>query len=494
MKFKNFRLSSEILKAIEALGYSDTTLVQEKSIPEIMDGRDALMVEATGKGKTAAFGIPLCELIIWEQNLPQALILVPTRELAIQVGRAISDIGRYKKISVQVVYGKQSYDNERVLLKQKCHVVVATAGRLFDHISRGTIDLSKIRYFVMDEFDELIKPGFIEKIDLITKELPDVRQNIFVSATLPHDLKKVVERHMDNPFIYSYLEELPDHKNGNDENRDPDIEQFILHVSDYELSAKDDFEKRMLLIINILANETSCKSVVFCNTQAMTDRIHGYLKKSIQTAYRIHGEMPQKEREYAIRDFKSHNKAVLVSTNLTARGIDIEDIDTVINYEAPFESEKYVHRIGRTGRAGKSGKAVTLVSSSDSCMLNKIESAMKIRETKVYELEINPNAHLYFKSFRTIKSNSADKKRKQDDVTKLYFRGGKNKKLRTTDFVGLLCSIDGIEFEDIGVIKIGKEYTIIDILNNKSEKILSGVSNSKIKGKKIYARVAKNQQ
>ena len=495
MEFKDFGLSSEILKAIEKIGYREATLVQEKTIPEIMTGRDVIMIEATGKGKTAAFGIPLCESVIWEQNLPQALILAPTRELAVQVGREVSDIGRYKKVSVQVIYGKQSYENERLLLKQKCPVVVATAGRLFDHISRGTIDLSRVSFFVMDEFDELIKPGFIEKIDSIIDSLPEDRQNIFVSATLPHDLKKVVEKHMDNPFVYNYFEEGECFQNGSVENQEPDIEQFVLHVSDFDdLSGMSDFEKRMTIIMNILANENSCKSVVFCNTQSMTDRIYEYLKKNIQTAYRIHGDMPQKERENAVKEFKSRLRAVLVSTNLTARGIDIEDIDTVINYEAPFESDKYVHRIGRTGRAGKSGKAFTLVSSSNADMLNKTESAMKSRKTEAYELEIKLETTLYFKSFNTMKSNMSDKERKQEDVTKLYFRGGKNKKFRTTDFVGLLCSIDGITFEDIGVIKVGKEYTIIDILNNKSTKILSEVSNYKIKGKKIFARVAKNQE
>ncbi|WP_028830088.1 DEAD/DEAH box helicase [Proteocatella sphenisci] len=497
MKFSDFNLSDEVLKALEEIDYKEPAYVQETTIPEILSGRDVLIIEATGKGKTASFGIPICENIKWEINAPQALVIVPTRELAIQVGKEIESIGRYKKVSVQVIYGKQSYENERLLLKQKSHVIVATVGRLFDHISKETIDLSQVKYFVMDEFDELTKPGFIEKVDSIIEVLPLERQNIFVSATIPENVGQILNRYLDNAYVFNYLTDTESQHI--DRNSEPEIDQFVLYVSDknrslYVDSMKSDFEKRMELIKNILVKENTFKSIIFCNTQAMTDKIYNSLKEYVQTSYKIHGDMPQKERVKAINDFKSYKRAILVSTNVTARGIDIDDVDTVINYEAPFESEKYVHRIGRTARAGKTGKAITLISSSDINLMSKEETKLNYSELKVYDASFDDDVRTYFRSYNIANPNRINREKKQADVTKIYFRGGKNKKLRTTDFVGLLCNVDGVLFDDIGVIKVGKEYTIIDILNNKADLILQESSNLKIKGKKIYTRVAKHQE
>lgn len=493
MDFKEFDLSEDILKAIDIVGYKKPTKVQDQVIPEILIGKDVLVFERTGEGKTAAFAIPICESLKWEINSPQALIVAPTRELAIQIAKEISSIGKYKRLNAQPIYGKQDFDEEKTLLKQKCHVVVATVGRLFDHIERGTIDLSQIKYFVLDEFDELTKTGFIEKVNEIINALPEERQNIFASATVPENIEKLVKKYLDEPFIYDYRINLDKKQDGGN------IEENYICVDDAfnswsELKLKSDFEKRMAMLRSIVFQEKASKVIVFCNTQLLVEDIYRQLLNDCESLFKIHGDMTQRDRIKALRGFENYGNSVLVSTNVTARGIHVDDVDLIVNFEMPFESEKYTHRIGRTARAGKSGSAITILANSQ---LDKfIEQNISRKEISAYNIFETPDKKTYrsyFSKFNLKNENFIEKVKLDPSVTKLYFGGGKNKKLRATDFVGTLCSIEGVESVDIGVIKLGLDHTLIDILNGKGKCVLNGMKDKKVKGKKLKIITARNQ-
>lgn len=492
MNFKEFDLSEDILKAIEISGYKNPTRVQDQVIPEILIGKDVLIFEKTGEGKTASFAIPVCEKLDWELNSPQALVVAPTRELAIQIATEISNIGKYKRINAQAVYGKQDFDEEKALLKQKCHVVVATVGRLFDHIEKGTIDLGKVKYLILDEFDELTKTGFIEKVKAIMEVLPQERQNIFASATIPENIDKLVKTYLDSPFIYDYR------KNPETEQESGNIEENYICV-EHALTPtggtrKNDFEKRMEILRAVIFQERTLKAIIFCNTQLLVENIYRELSGDCETLFKIHGDMTQRDRIKSLKGFANYENTLLVSTNVTARGIHVDDVDLILNFEMPFESEKYTHRIGRTARAGKSGKAITIVAISQ---LDKfLEQNIDRKEIPEYKIHAYPNKSEFRASiskFNLTNSNFIEKQKRDPSVTKLYFGGGKNKKLRATDFVGTLCSIDGVDVEDIGVIKLGLDHTLVDILNGKGKLVINGMKDKKIKSKKLKINIARNQ-
>ncbi|MGB5823053.1 MAG: DEAD/DEAH box helicase [Proteocatella sp.] len=493
MDFKEFDLSEDILKAIEIVGYKKPTKVQDQVIPEMLICKEVLIFEKTGEGKTASFAIPICEKLDWEINSPQALVVAPTRELAIQIANEMSNIGKYKRLNAQPIYGKQDFDEEKTLLKQKCHVVVATVGRLFDHIERGTIDLSRIKYFVLDEFDELTKTGFIEKVNEIIASLPKERQNVFASATIPENIDKITRNYLDSPFVYDYRGNLGTEQEGSN------IEESYICVDttfDFsnETKKKSDFEKRMAILQAVIFQEKALKIIVFCNTQLLVENIYSELIRDCESLFKIHGDMTQRDRIKALKGFANYGNTILVSTNVTARGIHVDDVDLILNFEMPFESEKYTHRIGRTARAGKSGKAVTIVGISQ---LNKfLEQNVERKEISEYEIYGIPNKsefRLCFSKFNLTNSNFIEKQKMDPSVTKLYFGGGKNKKLRATDFVGTLCSIDGVDAEDIGVIKLGLDHTLIDVLNGKGKIVVNGMKEKKVKGKKLKINIARNQ-
>lgn len=493
MDFKEFDLSEDILKAIDVVGYKKPTRVQDQAIPEILIGNDVVIFEKTGEGKTAAFAIPICEKLDWEVNSPQALVVAPTRELAIQIAKEISNIGKYKRLNAQPIYGKQDFDEEKTLLKQKCHVVVATVGRLFDHIERGTIDLSQVKYFVLDEFDELTKTGFIEKVNEIIAVLPKERQNVFASATIPENIDKLVKNYLDKPFMYDYRNNVGIEQDGGN------IEESYVCVDgsfDFpdEIKKKSDFEKRMAILRAVVFQEKASKIIVFCNTQLLVEDIYGALVGDCGSLFKIHGDMTQRDRIKALKGFANYENSILVSTNVTARGIHVDDVDLILNFEMPFESEKYTHRIGRTARAGKSGKAITIMGISQlSKFLEQNIERKEILEYDIFGMPQKADYKLYFSKFDLSNANFIEKQKLDPSVTKLYFGGGKNKKLRATDFVGTLCSIEGVMAEDIGVIKLGLDHTLIDILNGKGKLVLNGMRDKKVKGKNLKINISRNQ-
>lgn len=476
-EFSKFNISEEILKAIEGLGYKKPSEVQEKVIPEILLNKDVVVKSQTGSGKTAAFAIPLCEKIDWDENSPQVLVLSPTRELAVQVSEDFVNIGRFKRIKAAAVFGKQPISEQARTLKQKTHVVCGTPGRILDHIDRGSLDVKKIKYFVIDEADEMLNMGFIGQVEGIIRRLPKKKVTMLFSATIPDKIRDLCEKHMDRP-VDIIIEKT---KVVND-----NIEHGLYYV---------DYNDRFKLLDEILICEKPETAVVFGRTKESVDDIYNTLKSKGYSCGKIHGGMLQKERLDAMESFRRGDFRILAATDVAARGIDIENITHVINFELPVEKEAYVHRIGRSGRAGAKGKAVSICSKQGDRYLNNIEEyigfeiPVKERYSKEFVSENMESGIAHLKSKPKKKKEKA--KVINSDITKIYINGGKKKKIRAGDIVGAVSRIEGVSGDDIGIIDVQDNVSYVDILNGKGKKVLEAMKNATIKGKKLKCERAR---
>ncbi|QNO14238.1 DEAD/DEAH box helicase [Alkalicella caledoniensis] len=467
--FSDYALSNDLLKAISMLNFKNPTKVQELVIPAVLEKKDIIVKSQTGSGKTAAFAIPISEVVNWDENKPQALVLAPTRELAIQIKEDFFNIGRFKRLKVSAVYGKFPFYMQERELKQKTHVVVGTPGRIIDHLERGTLDTSMIEYLVIDEADEMLNMGFIEQIETIISNLPKERVTMLLSATLPKELETLCSNYMNDP-IYAEIEE-----------QSSAVDR--IYQEGYIVDEEDKLS--LLRDITILENPDSC--IIFCNTKLMVDDVYNELSKLNYTCDRIHGGMEQRDRIRVMNDFKQGYFRYLVATDVAARGIDIDSISLVINYDIPQDSESYVHRIGRTGRKDREGRAITFVSPNEIKYLNDIHKYIQ-REIPLKE---RPDKHAVLDSKKDFvdKINSAPvlKETKgaqlNKGIMKLHINAGKKTKMRPVDVVGTLCSIEGISAEDIGIINILDISTFVEILNNKGEIVYRELQKKPIKGR-----------
>lgn len=475
-KFKEYNLCDEIIKALDGIGYKKPSDVQREVIPQILTGKDIVVKSQTGSGKTAAFGIPLCENIKWEESNAQALILTPTRELAIQVKEELGNIGRFKRIRTVAVFGKQPFSDQARELKQKTHIVVGTPGRVLDHIDRDTLKVCNIKYLVIDEADEMLNMGFIDQVRDIINKLNVDRQTMLFSATIPEEILGLCNVYMNNPS-----------------NIEIKSQKLITDNINHELYKFEEFYK-LDNLGKILISEAPETAVIFCKTKENVDKVFENLNKKGYSVNKIHGGMLQKDRLDIMDKFKKGNFRILVATDVAARGIDVEGITHVINYDLPVEKEAYVHRIGRTGRAGAKGKAISFVNQYEDRILDMIqeyigfeiplkkdiiEVSKEIRETAIKSLKSKPN-------IKREKAKAINK-----NITKIYLNGGKKKKLRAGDFVGAISRIEGVTAEDIGIIDVQDTVSYIDILNGKGNKVIEGLKNSTIKGKKLRVEKAR---
>ncbi|WP_102347658.1 DEAD/DEAH box helicase [Bacillus sp. Marseille-P3661] len=474
--FKDYKISDDIVKALSNLHYKVPTEVQQKVIPVALDQKDLVVKARTGSGKTAAFGIPICELVEWEENKPQALVLTPTRELAAQVKEDLTNIGRFKRIKATAIYGKQSFVKQKLELKQKTHVVVGTPGRVLDHLEKGTLIVDKLKYLIIDEADEMLNMGFIDQVEAIIQKLPTERHTCLFSATLPADIERLYHSYMLNP-IHIKLEET---------------ESMTKQITHKLVEVEEEQKFSALQAFTIVENPTSC--IVFCRTKDGVDILLDGMNKLGYPCDKIHGGMYQEDRFEVMNDFKKGEFRYLIATDVAARGIDVENISLVINYDIPLEKESYVHRTGRTGRAGKKGKAITFMTPDEVKFLTEIEAYIGFNIPKIpvpsketvdkakaaFEEKINARPTL--KVDKSVNLNQ--------DIMKLYFNGGKKKKLRAVDFVGTIAKIDGIKAEDIGIITIQENETFVEILNGKGSIVLDVMKNTKIKGKQLKVHKA----
>ncbi|NPB04847.1 MAG: DEAD/DEAH box helicase [Aquificae bacterium] len=354
--FERFNLSEETLKALRKKGYRKPTPVQEKAVPLLLEGRDLVGQAQTGTGKTAAFGLPAVELVDPSRGEVQVLVLVPTRELAIQVAKEVGELGRERGVKVLALYGGKPVAGQVELLRRlRPQVVVGTPGRIRDLLERGVLDLSKVRFFVLDEADRMLDMGFIDDIEFIHSKTPPRKQTALFSATLPEEIRPVIKRFL-----------RPDHGEVRIEPEKPTAEkvsQTVYRVREEELF--DTFLRKL--------EETPFrKAIVFTQTKVEADELARRLRRAGFRAEAIHGDHSQTRRERVLRDFRRGRIDLLVATDVAARGLDISGVDAVFNYKLPLDAESYVHRIGRTGRAGREGVALSFSSDREDDRLQRV--------------------------------------------------------------------------------------------------------------------------
>ena len=359
--FNTLGLSPEVLRVLDELGYEEPTPIQTHAIPLLLAGRDVLGSAATGTGKTAAFALPLIERLDPTVRAVQGLILAPTRELAMQVAEAVHRYGRHKGVTVVPIYGGQPIQRQLIGLKRGVQVVVGTPGRLLDHIRRGSLSLAGVRYLVLDEADEMLDMGFIEDIEAILNETPKERQTTLFSATFPPRINDLVRRHLREPERITIKAEV---------RKTPRVRQVAYVVPrPHKLQA----------LGRILDLESPTSAIIFCRTRTEVDELteamasHGYSPEA------LHGGFAQAQRDRVMSRFREGVADLLIATDVAARGLDIEHVSHVINYDIPESPDAYVHRIGRTGRAGREGTAITLVQPREHFLLKAIEKVVKQR-------------------------------------------------------------------------------------------------------------------
>jgi ATP-dependent RNA helicase DeaD len=470
-KFEDYQLSEEVRRALDVLKYDKPTEVQKEVIPKALANHDLVVKSQTGSGKTASFAIPICEMMDWEEKKPQTLILTPTRELAVQVREDITNIGRFKRIKAMAVYGKEPFSKQKEELKQKTHVVVGTPGRTMDHIERGTLELDKIKYLIIDEADEMLNMGFIDEVEGIIKELPENRVTMVFSATLPKDVENLCHQYMKEPI---HIEVAATGVTTNT------IEHAVIEV-------KDDDKISLLKDVTLVENPDSC--IIFCRTKENVEKVYTELEKNNYSCERLHGGLEQEDRFGVMDGFKMGNFRYLVATDVAARGIDIDNVTLIINYDVPMEKEGYVHRTGRTGRAGNKGKAITLVTPYEGKFLKAIERYIGFEIPAMdapTQDEVASGKAAFEEKLsgrRVVRNNKSARINK--DITKLHFSGGKKKKLRAVDFVGTISNIPGVSADDIGIITIQDNLSYVDILNGKGSLVLQAMEHTTVKGKKL---------
>ena len=475
-KFEKFNLNKDIIRSLSNLNYEEPSKVQEEAIPSLLDERDVIVKSKTGSGKTASFAIPIVEKVDIDNNSVQGLIIAPTRELALQIKEEIQNIGRIKKVRCSAIFGKQPLKEQIAELKQRIHIVVATPGRIIDHIGRGTIDLSNIKYFIIDEADKMLNEGFVDDMESILSKLPKECCKGMFSATIDDNINIVCNKYLKNPKIIDIK---------------VDNIQVKKQISEYCI--KVDKENRYETLKDIIYSECPNSTIIFVNTRDKVDEIYKNMKKDKFLVGAIHGDMSQDKRLFIIKDFKECKFNILVSSDITSRGIHIDDVSLVVNYEVPRDKENYVHRIGRTGRVDKIGKSITLVSFNEEKYLTDIEAytGNKIEEiNKIDENKVNTGKEKLDKLQKNLFKNKRDSKKEiyNEEITRIYLNAGKKKKIRVIDIVGALSNIEGIDNEDIGVIEVKDICSYVDILNYKGTEFLKNNKEMLIKKKLVKVK------
>lgn len=466
-QFRRFRLSEEIIEALDVLGYRKPTDIQAAVIPEALNGKSIAARSQTGSGKTAAFGIPLCECVHWEENLPEALVLEPTRELTVQVKQEIFYIGRKKRLKVPDVFGGFPIDKQIQTLKQKSHIVVGTPGRVSDHIRRGSLKTENIRYLVIDEADLMLDMGFAEDVTWILQRLPKDRVIMLFSATLSEKVQRLISEYMEDA-VQLFVEPETDAADA--------VEQKLYRVPG---------EQKYEAFLKLLMKENPDTCMIFCGTREMTEVLGRRMKKDGIRCGILHGEIDQQTRLKTIEGFKENRFRFLIATDVAARGVDVQNLSCVINYDFPTGRETYVHRIGRTGRNGQTGVAVSLVCETDEKMAGMVEEYLGA-ELPFFDMpeSSREEAALFWKKQKIrpeIKAGKGVGFKKS--IMRLSIGGGKKSKMRASDIVGTVCSIDGIEAEDIGIIDVRDSLTYVEIQNGKGQQVLDALQDKTIKGK-----------
>lgn len=353
--FEEIDLSKEVLRAIKDMGFTTPSTVQAKTIPLMMSGADVNAIAPTGTGKTCAFGIPMLEYVQLNEPEVQEVVLAPTRELALQIGDELTKLAKYiKGCRIAVLYGGQPIPKQLAALKRKPQILVATPGRLLDHMNRGNVHLNAVHTMVLDEADEMLNMGFVKDVTRIIEATPNERQMVLFSATTNQDVLTIAWKYQHDPIEVTVEATKQDR---------PQIAQYVISTEQ---------NKKIDHLLYLLDADVYQRVMIFCNTKFMTDRLTERLKKEGYQAECIHGDVKQSQRNVVMNDFRRGKFPILIATDVAARGIDVDDVEAVINFDLPAENEYYLHRIGRTGRAHKHGVSFSLVTFQESVRMDEI--------------------------------------------------------------------------------------------------------------------------
>jgi len=454
LSFSVLPLPPEQLKNLESLGYVTMTPIQAVALPLALAGKDLIAQAKTGSGKTAAFALSLLCNLNPRDFGTQALVLCPTRELASQVAVEIRRLARYRQnIKVITLCGGQSIGPQIGSLAHGAHIVVGTPGRLKDHLRKKTLDLSRIATVVLDEADRMLEMGFVDDIETIIAATPTVRQTLLFSATYPDDILSLSARFQNSPSQVS-VETLH-----SDQHID---QQFYICQKNGKLDA----------LVKLLAHFRPEAAVVFCNTKAYVREVSAYLSQRGIAATALHGDLEQRDRDQVLVQFKQRSCRVMVATDVAARGLDIEDLPAVINYELPRNPDVYIHRIGRTGRAGKEGLALTLFADSERYKLDSIGDYLQ-RELQFEAIEVVP---------------ASDEPIAAPAFVTLCIAGGRKQKVRPGDILGALTGAAGIDGKAVGKIDVMDYAAYVAVKRGVADRALGCLINGKIKGRRFKVR------
>lgn len=534
--FSSFNLSDEMLKAIEDMGFVEATPIQAKTISLCMEGYDVIGQSQTGTGKTAAFGIPCLECVEANGHL-QTLVICPTRELAMQVSEEFRKLLKYKEgIKVLAVYGGQPIQRQILALKKGVQVIVGTPGRIMDHLERKTIRLRDVKHVILDEADEMLDMGFREDIEAILERTKQDHQTILFSATMPKPILDITNNYQNNPkYVRVAKKELTVEN----------IKQVYIEVKE---------RNKLEALCRLVDVDNPDLAIVFCNTKKRVDEVVEKLQSRGYFAEGLHGDLKQMQRDFVMKKFRNRTLQVLVATDVAARGIDVDDVDVVFNFDLPQDDEYYVHRIGRTGRAGKKGKAYSFVVGREMYKLKDIMEYTKaeihkekpptieqmekmkaenfyssVKETieddqlskyseivsswlNDYDMEKICAAllklHLHIDGVEDIdltitdkstgqknKKSSKDGKTRQvlENSSRVFLSVGRRDKITPKDIVGSIANEAGITSKNIGAIDIFNEFTFVDISNDCIKNVLKKMEGKKILGKKVKIELAKRK-
>ncbi|MDR1941511.1 MAG: DEAD/DEAH box helicase [Endomicrobium sp.] len=530
LKFTELGLSNEILKAVTDMGFEEATPIQSLSIPKVMTGIDIIGQAQTGTGKTAAFGIPLLEKIDSKNKHVQAIILCPTRELAIQVSEELKNLSKYKRgINIIPVYGGQPIQRQMLALSKGAQIIIGTPGRVIDHLERKTLKLDLASTIVLDEADEMLDMGFRDDIELILKSMPEERQTVFFSATMPKEFLFLTKKYQKHPETIKVV---------NEKLTVPLIEQYYFDIREHQ---------KLEALTRCLDMYDPKLSLVFCNTKKRVDEIAASLQARGYSADAIHGDMNQPQRDRVMSKFRTGSIEILIATDVAARGIDVDDIEMVFNFDVPKDDEDYVHRIGRTGRAGRAGKAYSFVSGKDiyklrdiqrytkanikrtqvpsladvenvkiTITLEKIKDVLKEKDNEKYaqmaELLISEDITSLDVAAALLKMMFASDKKEQEEkkadsfanapryentgarergMTRLFINIGKKDNVRAGDFVGAIAGETGLDGNLIGNIKILESFSFVEVPQEHADNVINALNSSNIKGKRVSVEPAK---
>jgi ATP-dependent RNA helicase DeaD len=529
LKFEELNLSNEIMKAVKDMGFEEATPVQSLAIPKMMTGVDIIAQAQTGTGKTAAFGIPILERIDNTRKDTQVIILCPTRELAIQVSEEIAQLAKYKKgINIVPVYGGQPIGRQIAALSRGAQIIVGTPGRVIDHIERRTLKLETTTTVVLDEADEMLDMGFRDDIELILKSVTSERQTVFFSATMPKEFLILTKKYQKNPITIKVVAEKL---------TVPTIEQYYLETREHQ---------KLEALSRLVDLYDPKLSIVFCNTKKRVDEVTASLQARSYTADAIHGDMNQSQRDRVMAKFRKGTIEMLVATDVAARGIDVDDVEIVFNYDVPKDDEDYIHRIGRTGRAGRAGKAFSFVAGKDIYKLRDIQrySKVTIKRKNIPSIADIENVKLntlmeqvkdnlkkptnekfvqmiealiddgttsldiaaallsiVMKQDETKESAKAaqvsapvysNTGAKERGMARLFISIGKKQNVRPGDFVGAIAGETGLSGNIVGNIKILEAFSFVEVPQEHADTVINALNSANIKGKKVSVELAKD--